>query len=154
MLKFDDFLNEKKLDKLSGIVLIVDDKILLVKPKKYKKVDNMWSIPKGHLEDDLSNLETALLELSEETGISLNIDDVSIRNKSNIFYKKSGVIKRLKYFVIVLENTDLKKYLNDVKKLKLKNYKSKEITKSKFFTKKEAEKRLEPGQFAILKELK
>jgi hypothetical protein len=31
----------------------------------------------------------------------------------------------------------------DVKKMKLKEYKSKEINKSKFFTKKEAEKRIE-----------
>ncbi len=42
MLKFNNFLNEqKKLHKLSGIVLIVDNKILLVKPKKFKKIDDM-----------------------------------------------------------------------------------------------------------------
>ncbi len=38
--------------------------------------------------------------------------------------------------------------------MKLKEYKSKEINKSKFFTKKEAEKRIEDGQLEILKELK
>jgi predicted NUDIX family NTP pyrophosphohydrolase len=154
MLKFNNFLNEKKkIDNLSGIVLIINNKILLVKPKKFKKDTDKWSIPKGHLEEDLSNLDNALIELSEETGIKLKKSEIDIDKRTTIFYKKSGTIKKLRYFVIRLNKSEIKKHLTDTKSLKLKNYKSKEIIKAKFFTKDEAKKRIEEGQSSILKNL-
>lgn len=154
MLKFNNFLNEKKkIDNLSGIVLIINNKILLVKPKKFKKDTDKWSIPKGHLEEDLSNLDNALIELSEETGIKLKKSEIVIDKRTTIFYKKSGIIKKLRYFVIRLNKSEIEKHLTDMKNLKLKKYKSKEIIKAKFFTKDEAKKRIEESQSSILKNL-
>ena len=49
-----------------GIVLFHENKVLLL---KYKGGGH-WDFPKGHIENNESETETALRELKEETGIS------------------------------------------------------------------------------------
>ena len=45
-------LNEFKeqIQELSGFMILVNNKVLLVKPKKFKGMEHKWSIPKGKLE--------------------------------------------------------------------------------------------------------
>jgi len=156
IISYEDFLLESKVDDLAGIVIIVNNKILLVQPRKFKKYDDKWSIPKGHVEKKQKNFDTALKELEEETGIKLSKDFAQSRmkNKSIIYYRKSGTIKKLKYFVIIMSKEELIPYLRKNKNQIKKNYyRSKEIYDVKFFKKKNAEKLIEDGQFSILKEL-
>ena len=54
-----------KYHNLSGIALIVEDKILLVHPRKHKDIETKWSLPKGHIEGK-DSLDSALKELKEE----------------------------------------------------------------------------------------
>lgn len=85
--------------KLSGIALLVDNKLCLVLPKKFKN-DKKYSIPKGHIEDGKTPYHSAYLELLEETGINIGL--ISYSNEFNYGYRKNGIRKQLTVFVIKL----------------------------------------------------
>ena len=59
--------------KTSGGIVIKENKILFIRK------NNRWDLPKGKLEDGVNSRDTALVEISEETG--LNITDLSILKK-------------------------------------------------------------------------
>jgi len=119
---------------LSGIALLVDDKICLVLPKKFKKQDK-YSIPKGHQEMGKSPFYNAYLEMREETGI-----DIGLHKPSDSFkytYKKNDTKKDLIVFVVKLttdEFTDITMGKRD----------KSEITKVKFYSKEKALEKVEP----------
>jgi len=138
------------IEELSGFMIIVNDKILLVKPRKFKGMEHKWSIPKGKL-DGRKKFKNALQELKEETGIVL---DKSVKNKTeeiNLYYKKSGQMKKLTSFVIELNPEDLNVDLNHKWEVEKDILNKKEIYKAKFFTKEEAMDKIETGQMPLLK---
>jgi predicted NUDIX family NTP pyrophosphohydrolase len=156
ILGFQDFLVEKKIDKLSGVVLILDNRILLVNPKKFKDKKRKWSVPKGHVEKDLSNLENALKELREESGIKLNPGKAK-KNKikeKTITYKKSAKKKELHCYVIKLKKKDLPVDVKNNFQIARKFFRRSEISQAGFFTKQQAENRIEEAQKELLKYLK
>ena len=59
--------------KTSGGIVIKENKILFIRK------NNRWDLPKGKLEKGVNSRETALVEISEETG--LNKTDLSILKK-------------------------------------------------------------------------
>lgn len=63
---------ELKKEKSCGCIIIKDNKVLLV----YEKNMNFGGFPKGHMEKEENEIETALREVKEEVGI-----DVKINNK-------------------------------------------------------------------------
>ena len=157
MINFDEYItelksNKQKTHKLSGVVLICNNKILLVRPKKFKKKEKKWSIPKGHVEDDMSIIKTAIIELREEAGIKLSKKQMKSSDKFVIKYEKSGVNKILTCYVVDIEYGDINiKLVND---MILKNFLKNEIIEAGFFSKEDAEKLIEPQQLEILKILK
>lgn len=54
----------KKTKSAGGIILNTENKIVMVEQK-----NNIWSLPKGHLEENESELEAAIREIYEETGL-------------------------------------------------------------------------------------
>ena len=79
--------------KACGCIIINDhDQVLLVYENNY----NFWGFPKGHVEDGETEIETALREVKEETGLDVEIDEskrfemyYTIRKeieKTNVFY--------------------------------------------------------------------
>ena len=56
--------------KSAGLLIIKNNKILLVKPKNIIS-DNNWSIPKGIIDEsqDKNIIEAAIRETFEETGV-------------------------------------------------------------------------------------
>ena len=66
---FENLMEAVESHKLSGVVLIYNNKILLVRPKKFRRKMRKWSIPKGHIEEKMTKMQTALKELKEETKI-------------------------------------------------------------------------------------
>lgn len=66
--------------------------VLLVKHKN----GGHWSFPKGHMENDETEVETAFREILEETGITAKIDD-SFRNVVT-YSPQKGVTKDVVYF--------------------------------------------------------
>lgn len=99
---------KKKLHFLSGIALIVEDRILMVNAQKHSEYGDKWSIPKGHIEAD-NSLLSALQELREESGIILdhNYDEVFQYN-----YNKSGFNKLMDVYVYRRSKEDIEKYLD------------------------------------------
>lgn len=119
---------EKKLHTLSGIALLVDDRICLVLPKKFKD-KKKYSIPKGHIEKGLNPYESALMELKEETGISM-----SSRSPDAYFnyrYKKNSIPKNLNVYIIILSAEEFSQITIDSRN-------KKEIKKVKFVKKDKA----------------
>jgi ADP-ribose pyrophosphatase YjhB (NUDIX family) len=150
---FYEPINEgKKKQKLAGILLMVDDKILLVKPNKFKGKKHKWSIPKGKVEKGISEIETALAELREETGILLNKRTI-IQNVDNLTYKKSGKVKKLSYFIIKVNKGDLNVKFNKNNEIKPKYFKKSEIYRAKLFTISDSKSKLEFGQLKLIREL-
>ena len=150
---FDEFLFEylDTIQKLSGVMVIVEDKILLVKPVKFKELTDKWSIPKGKVEKEHSLIENAIRELEEETGIVLTTEIVQNADRTKIFYKKSGRIRELTTFVVRMNKEDLQVNINRRWTVHKKHFDTDEIFKAKFFTKQQAIEKMESGQMPLLK---
>jgi len=150
---FEGFKKEK-INRLSGIAIIVDYNILLVLPDKFKNSRVKWSLPKGHIEGR-NSLTSALKELKEEAGIRL---DRRYDYKFIIDYKKNGIGKELEVFVYHKTREDFSIYLKP-NSLSLRNTTiqsvigDKEIYNIKFFPLKKARKRMESIQRQIIEHL-
>ena len=58
------------MEKSCGIVLFYSDEFLIIQhSNESNELKGHWDFPKGHVEDNESELETAVRELQEETGI-------------------------------------------------------------------------------------
>jgi 8-oxo-dGTP pyrophosphatase MutT (NUDIX family) len=141
---------KENIEELSGFLIIVNDKILLVKPKKFKGLQHKWSIPKGKVEGR-KKFKNAIKELKEETGIELNDDIKDKSKKIKIYYKKSGKVKELTSYIIHLNQEDLNVDIDQKWEVSKEDINGKEIYKAKFFTKKEALDKIEMGQMPLLK---
>jgi 8-oxo-dGTP pyrophosphatase MutT (NUDIX family) len=141
---------KKTVQELAGFMILVNDKILLVKPKKFKGLQHKWSIPKGKV-GNRKKFKSALKELEEETGIVLSKDVKPQTEKTKIYYKKSGKLKELTTYIIRLKEEDLNIDINNKWEVSKENIDGKEIYKAKFFTKKEALDKIEMGQMPLLK---
>lgn len=150
MLFFDEYILEKKMvHKLSGIILIYNNKILLVRPKKFKNRMKKWSIPKGHIEQKTNKLKTALKELREESMIKLKKSQVKGSEKFVMKYIKSGVNKELTCYVVKIDKDDINvKLFND---MILTNFLKGETVEAGFFSKGDAKDIIERQQLEVLK---
>lgn len=61
---------ELRKEKSCGCIIFKDNKVLLV----YEKNRNFWGFPKGHVENNETEIETALREVKEEVGLDVEID--------------------------------------------------------------------------------
>lgn len=135
-------------DKLSGAAIFMGDKILLVKPTKYKSKKNGWSFPKGRIEAEHTTIQTALIEVKEETGIDVTEKDVMF--SFNLKYIKNYKIKDLSLFGFKISDEILHNLLSANGKIKPELYHSDEICDISFFTYKEAIKVIEPPMVKAL----
>lgn len=149
MLEYKEYLDEKS-HLLAGVVVIMKNKILLVKPKKFKKKIKRWSIPKGHVEND-DILQSALDELREESRVILSPDTLRLSPTDNLIYIKNDVEKDLRYFIVKIKKKELNvKLFNDM--ILGHNLKG-ETREAGFFSKSDAKKLIEPHQKGLLKYL-
>ena len=63
-----------------------------------------WSFPKGHVEGDETEVETAKREILEETGIEVNLDPTFRETVS--YSPKKDTQKIVVYFIAKAKNTD------------------------------------------------
>lgn len=79
-------------EKSCGCIVIDDEKVLLVKQNK-----GHWSFPKGHMEANETEIETAIREVKEET----NIDVYPYSEKRYVveYVMENGVKKQVVYFL-------------------------------------------------------
>ena len=115
----NEWKNEKGLKISAGLVVIQDNKMLLVHP-----TNSPWwgtySIPKGGLDKGEDILEAAIRETFEETGIKIKNKHISSSDNGHIDYtdNKGKVYKRVYYFVArpkkPIEKEDFKPQLAEV----------------------------------------
>lgn len=149
MMNFDEFLVESVSHTLSGVVLIYNNKILLVRPKKFRRRMRRWSIPKGHVDDKMSKIDSALHELEEESRIKLKKKQLKDAEKFVLNYYKAGADKELTCYIVRVNKEDLNvKLFND---MILGNFLKEETVEAGFFSKKDAEKIIERHQLELLK---
>lgn len=100
-----------KKEKSCGCIIIKDNKVLLV----YEKNSKFWGFPKGHIENDETEIETARRECKEEVGLDVIIDESKryttcylVGNKINkdvIFYLATVLNDN-----IVMQEAEISKY--------------------------------------------
>jgi len=97
------------MEKSCGIVLFYSDEFLIIQhSNESNELKGHWDFPKGHVEDNESELETAVRELQEETGID---DFKLIENfRQKITYdvhKNNAVIPKEVIFFLAESSTKL-----------------------------------------------
>ena len=75
-----------------------------------------WGVPKGHVEANENEKETALREIKEEVGLDVIID--SGFRTINTYSPKDGVIKDVVYFVAFSKSMDTTMQVAEVKDIK------------------------------------
>lgn len=66
-----------------------------------------WAFAKGHVEEGETEIETALREIDEETGLKVSLD--SQFRESNSYQPKEGVTKEVIYFVAKADSQEVKR---------------------------------------------
>ena len=69
--------------KSCGCIIIENNKVLLIQQKK-----GNWGFPKGRVEKNETECETAIREVKEETNLDVKIEDVNKKYVDSYFAKK------------------------------------------------------------------
>ena len=95
----------QKREKSCGALIVKrsEDKICLLVLRH--KFSTNWSFPKGHVEKGENEVQTALREVKEETGLTINLIDGF--RESVIYYPKPNVRKQVVYFLGVASDDDI-----------------------------------------------
>lgn len=94
-------------EKSCGIVVFDNNKVLLIKHN-----GGHISFPKGHVESNETEKETAIREVREETGIEAEI--LSDKTFTNTYSPKEGYMKDVYYFIGKKIGGELKPQLEEV----------------------------------------
>ena len=93
--------------KTSGGIVIKENKILFIRK------NNRWDLPKGKLEDGVNSRDTALIEISEETGLPKKQLKILKKLIPTHYHKRVNgevIVKKTEWFLIKFngdENTPL-----------------------------------------------
>lgn len=100
-----------KKEKSCGTIIIENNKVLLI-----QQTDNAWGFPKGHVENNETEQETAIRETKEETNLDVEI----ISNKKYITnYKINNEIDKEVIFFLAKKTSDkIKKQDEEIKNIK------------------------------------
>lgn len=80
-----------------------------------KHIKGHFSFPKGHVEENETEMQTALREIKEETNLDVHIDQ-NFRHVST-YSPKENTIKDVVYFVATPKNNDILPQLSEVEKI-------------------------------------
>ncbi|NLL39034.1 MAG: NUDIX domain-containing protein [Clostridiales bacterium] len=72
-----------------------------------KSSEGYYGFPKGHMEGNETEEETAVREIYEETGLKVKIIPGFKTTDEHLLPKKEGVIKRVIYFVSKYDNQEI-----------------------------------------------
>ena len=102
-------------EKACGCIIIKGEKILLI-----RQMSGAWGFPKGHVEHDETEVETAIREVKEETNIDVEVDE-SKRYTMQYFTDK-GIGKEVVIFLAKPISNDLKIQENEIIEAKWMSY--------------------------------
>lgn len=102
-----------KVKSCGAIILKKEDDV--VKALIVKQINDNWSFPKGHVEENETELETAIREVKEETGLDIKITE-NFR-KMITYSPREGVLKDVVFFLakplsneIIIDPYEIKEY--------------------------------------------
>lgn len=104
-----------KTEKSCGCIILEDDKVLLIGAKD-DEGKLFWSFPKGHQEANETDIETAIRETKEETGLDVEISDKS-PIKTGHFVHSGTVYKNILLFIARPLNYELKPQEEEVEQV-------------------------------------
>jgi len=90
------------MEKSCGIVLFYSDEFLIIQHStKSDEVEGHWDFPKGHVEGNETDLETATRELYEETGIDnfRLIDNFRHKINYDVYRNNLAIPKEVIFFL-------------------------------------------------------
>jgi len=90
----------------AGVAIYYKNKILLAHPSR-TSIIGTWSVPKGKIEENETELDAAIRELEEEVGIKLN--PTIITSEPRIFNytsKKGYIFKKAYIFTLYVTSLD------------------------------------------------
>ena len=85
-----------------------------------------YSFPKGHMEENETEHETALREIKEETNIDVELD-TNFRRSISYFLESKGVMKEAVYFVATPTSFDLKNQEGEIEECCWEDYETTKI---------------------------
>ena len=99
-----------KYEKSCGAVIVNDGKVLVIQQE-----EGHWAFPKGHVEGSETEVETAVREIKEETGLDVEIND-SFRYVER-YSPKENVEKDVVFFVAKVIGGDICPQEGEVKQI-------------------------------------
>lgn len=94
------------MEKSCGCVVFNNDKVLIV-----KSLSGVYGFPKGHVEKSETEVETAIRETFEETGVKVSVDS---NNRFSINYMVyNSFLKEVVYFIGFIKDSDSIKVQED-----------------------------------------
>lgn len=105
-----------KTEKSCGCIILKDNQVLLIGAKD-NDGELFWSFPKGHQKNGETDIETAIRETKEETGLDVEISDIA-PIKTGHFVHGGTVYKNILLFMASPLNYDLKPQEEEVEQVK------------------------------------
>lgn len=90
-----------KKEKSCGTICISDEKVLVIRQKQ-----GFYGFPKGHVEEDETEVETAIRETKEETNIDVLVDE-SLRFSLS-YIVNDTIDKEVVYFIAKPQNENIR----------------------------------------------
>ncbi len=100
-----------KKEKSCGCIIIEDKKVLLVHQTK-----GHWGFPKGHIEENETEIQTALREVKEETNLDVEID--KSRRYTESYITDTGAEKEVVLFIAKIVGGKIKPQESEVSNIK------------------------------------
>lgn len=97
-------------EKSCGAIIIDGDKILVI-----QQAEGHWGFPKGHVENDETEVQTAIREIKEETNLDVEINE-NYRYVEH-YSPKEGVEKDVIYFIAKKIGGEIKLQEEEVKNI-------------------------------------
>ena len=97
--------------KSCGCIIIENNKVLLIQQKK-----GLWGFPKGRVEKNETECETALREVKEETNLDVKIEDINKKYKDTYLTKRNK-FKEVIYFLAKRIGGEIKPQEKEIKNI-------------------------------------
>lgn len=94
-------------EKSCGCIILHEEKVLIIKQN-----NGDWGFPKGHMEENETEIETARREVKEETNIDVEI--ISDKKYTMEYYTDKGNLKQVVLFLAYPKNFDLKPQQSEI----------------------------------------
>ena len=75
-----------------------------------------WSFPKGHVEEGETEIQTALREVKEETGLSITLEEGF--RQSVEYYPRPNIKKQVVYFLGYADNDKIKRQEEEISEIR------------------------------------